>query len=170
MECPKQKNSQGIAQPVGQRILTLPADPLCVWERDLSELAHCLNSAFSKQAPFRDSSDPVVYLSVRGNWFQIWNLEACFLRRRTWVITLPHWLNYCTERRVIFILLFSVLFGAMFSDRLESRERVCLYVWVCIYRCVGVLPWRKAPPFFFSNTEMWRQPKIFLLTCSHAGA
>lgn len=192
VERSEQENSKGIAPPpAGRRTLNLPADPLCVRERpvgarSLPELCLFFFFSFSlKLAPFREASvSPpgplLVCLFVWGKRSLNFCKRGVFRGGQTWVSTLPHWLNYCTERRELFLFSFSLslffffFWGAMFSDRLESSwfcVRVCVCVRVCLSECVGVCIyisvrgcvarswWQEAP--FFSNKETWRQPKIF---------
>lgn len=191
VERSEQENSKGIAPPpAGRRTLNLPADPLCVRERpvgarSLPEL--CLFffffSSSLKLAPFREASvSPpgplLVCLFVWGKRSLNFCKRGVFRGGQTWVSTLPHWLNYCTERRELFLFSFSLslfFFGRdvfrQTGKQLILCARVCVCVRVCLSECVGVCIyisvrgcvarswWQEAP--FFSNKETWRQPKIF---------
>lgn len=167
------------------------SEPTCrstVCERGPLELAHCLNSAFfflnrllSGTASVSPPA-PLACLSVRGNGVQIWTLQASGLRRQTWVITLPHWLNYCTERRELFLFSFSLSFFwcnvfRQTGKQLFSCVCVCVWVyeWVCIYinvcGCVAacVCLWWKEAPFFLTRRCEDNLRSLFL-TRSHMGA
>lgn len=109
---------------------------------------------------------------------EFWTLQASrWDRRRSGCLT-----DWATVQRgdVLFIVLLSVLFGAMFSDRRGcSFSCVCgrcvwMFLLTCVCPCVCVcLRWWEAPFFFssFSNTEMWRPPKrtffFFFSNSSH---
>lgn len=178
VERPKQKDHKGIACGGQQR----PCRHIH-WVspvRHLWELTACLDSLsfLQRQAPYRAPLVPhrSVSLTRQLEKKEFWTLQASSWDRR-WSGCLTDW---ATVQRgdVLFIVLLSVLFGAMFSDRRGcSFSCVCgRYVWMflltCVCPCVCVcLRWWEAPFFFssFSNTEMWRPPTrtFFFSNSSH---
>ncbi len=164
-------------------ILYLPADPLCVRET-------CGSSLTAWTLPFFETG------SFQGRLCFATGpscMLVCTRKQRSPNLNitsepftqtdLSHHFASLTEllyreKRVIFVLLLSVLFLVQcFQTDWKAAVFVCvcvwMYEWVCIYinvrGCVAAcvcLWWKEAP--FFSNKEMWRQPKIsFSNTLSH---
>lgn len=166
VERSEQEDSKGIAPPpAGRRTLNLPADPLCVRERpvgarSLPEL--CLFffffSSSLKLAPFREASvSPpgplLVCLFVWGKRSLNFCKRGVFRGGQTWVSTLPHWLNYCTERRELFLFSFSLSLFFFGCDVFrQTGKQLILCARVCV--CASVFVWVRGCVYIYKCTRV----------------
>lgn len=165
VERSEQENSKGIAPPpAGRRTLNLPADPLCVRERpvgarSLPELClfffflSLLNWLRSGKPLFRHRGPFLFACLYEENGVWTFASEAFFRGGQTWVSTLPHWLNYCTERRELFLFSFSLSLFFFGRDVFrQTGKQLILCTRVCV--CASVFVWVRGCVYIYKCTRV----------------